>query len=174
MSRGRAVLLGSLSLLVSAQAPFAIKSLVLSDSVSPQTIHFQVLDNNPFSGPGRGPPSCNRWVRSDLCELPVSSTWGWIWGWFEKCYTDMRITSIRVRRTAGAPSQQLLFPQILPSFLPETGRSIGKPFCLNKICQPVHDPRLTDKATEIMLLWRTTSSKSQPFAWWPYPLEDSY
>ena len=64
-SRGRAVLLGSLTLPVSAQAPFAIKSLVLSASVSPQTIHFRVLDKNPLLGPGRGPPSCNRRVRSD-------------------------------------------------------------------------------------------------------------
>ena len=29
--------------------------------VSPQTIHFQVLDKSPVSGPGRGPPSCNWW-----------------------------------------------------------------------------------------------------------------
>jgi hypothetical protein len=37
---------------------FPIKSLALSAHVSPQTIHFQVLDNSPLSGPGRGPPSC--------------------------------------------------------------------------------------------------------------------
>ena len=27
--------------------------------MSPQTIHFRVLDKSPVSGPGRGPPSCN-------------------------------------------------------------------------------------------------------------------
>ena len=41
--------------------PFPIKSLALSAHVSPQTIHFRVLDKSPVSGPGRGPPSCNKW-----------------------------------------------------------------------------------------------------------------
>ena len=36
--------------------PFPIKSLALSAHVSPQTIHFRVLDKSPVSGPGRGPP----------------------------------------------------------------------------------------------------------------------
>ena len=40
--------------------PFPIKSLALSAHVSPRTIHFRVLDKSPVSGPGRGPPSCNR------------------------------------------------------------------------------------------------------------------
>ncbi|CAI9176226.1 unnamed protein product [Rangifer tarandus platyrhynchus] len=39
--------------------PFPMKSLALSAHVSPQTIHFRVLDKSPVSGPGRGPPSCN-------------------------------------------------------------------------------------------------------------------
>ena len=39
--------------------PFPIKSLALSAHVSPWTIHFQVLDKSPVSGPGRGSPSCN-------------------------------------------------------------------------------------------------------------------
>ena len=39
---------------------FPIKSLALSAHVSCQTIHFQVLDKSPVSGPGRGPPSCNK------------------------------------------------------------------------------------------------------------------
>ena len=42
--------------------PFPIKSLALSAHVSPQTIHFRVLDKSPVSGPGRGPPSCNKWL----------------------------------------------------------------------------------------------------------------
>ena len=58
--RGRAVLLGSLTLLLSTQAPLPnTKSLALSACVSPWTIHFWVLDKTPLSGPGRGPPSCN-------------------------------------------------------------------------------------------------------------------
>ena len=56
---GRAVLLGSFTLLLSALAPFPKKSLALSAHVSPWTIQFQVLDKSPVSGPGRGPPSCN-------------------------------------------------------------------------------------------------------------------
>ena len=40
--------------------PFPIKSLALSAHVSPQTIHFWVLDKSPFLGPGSGPPSCNK------------------------------------------------------------------------------------------------------------------
>ena len=43
----------------SALHPFPVKSLALSVGVSPTTIHFQVLDKSPVSGPGRGPPSCN-------------------------------------------------------------------------------------------------------------------
>ena len=58
--RGRAVLLGSLTLLLSTQCPFPIKSLALSAHVSPWTIHFQVLDKGPVSGPGSDPPSCNK------------------------------------------------------------------------------------------------------------------
>ena len=42
------------------RCPFPIKSLALSAHVSPRTIHFWVLDKSPVSGPGRGPPSCNR------------------------------------------------------------------------------------------------------------------
>ena len=36
--------------------PFSIKSFALSARVSPQTIHFQVLDKSRLSGPGRGSP----------------------------------------------------------------------------------------------------------------------
>ena len=39
---------------------FPIKSIALSAHVSPWTIHFWGLDKSPVSGPGRGPPSCNR------------------------------------------------------------------------------------------------------------------
>ena len=43
------------------RCPFPTKSLALSAHVSPPTIHFQVLDKSPVLGPGRGPPSCNKW-----------------------------------------------------------------------------------------------------------------
>ena len=42
--------------------PFPIKFLVLSAHVSPQTIHFWVLDKSPVFGPGRDPLSCNNTV----------------------------------------------------------------------------------------------------------------
>ena len=41
---------------------FLIKSVALSACVFPWTIYFGVLDESPLSGPGRGPPSCNRSV----------------------------------------------------------------------------------------------------------------
>ena len=44
--------------------PFPIKSLALSADVSPRTIHFRVLDKSPVSGPGRGPPSCNKIIKN--------------------------------------------------------------------------------------------------------------
>ena len=37
-----------------------VKSFALSAWMSLQTIHFLVLEKSPLSGPGRGPPSCNR------------------------------------------------------------------------------------------------------------------
>ena len=39
--------------------PFPIKSLALPACVSPQTVHFQVLDTSPLLGSGRGSPSGN-------------------------------------------------------------------------------------------------------------------
>ena len=57
----RAVLRGSLTLLLPTRVPFPIKSLALSAHVSPRTIHFRVLDKSPVSGPGGGPLSCNWW-----------------------------------------------------------------------------------------------------------------
>ena len=49
--------------------PFPIKSLALSAHVSLQTIHFWALDKSSLLGPGRGPPSCNIFLR---CKF----TWG--------------------------------------------------------------------------------------------------
>ena len=50
-----------------------IKSLGLSVHVSPQTIHFRVLDKSPVLGPGRGPPSCNMRTETlfDVCPISV-------------------------------------------------------------------------------------------------------
>ena len=45
------------------RCPFPIKSLALSAHVSPRTIHFQVLDKSPVSGPGRGLPFCNIYIK---------------------------------------------------------------------------------------------------------------
>ena len=59
---GRAVLLGSVNLLLSGRRPFPIKSLALSACVSPQIIHFWVLDKSPLLGPGRGPLSFNKGI----------------------------------------------------------------------------------------------------------------
>ena len=39
--------------------PFSVKSLAWLVHVSPQTIHFWVLDKSPYLGPGNNPPSCN-------------------------------------------------------------------------------------------------------------------
>ena len=44
------------------RCPFPIQSLALSACVSPQTIHFWILDKRHFSGPGNSPPSCNRLI----------------------------------------------------------------------------------------------------------------
>ena len=65
--------------------PFPIKSLALSAHVSPRTIHFQVLDKSPVSGPGRGPPSCNKtnpYFSSKMCLENCVVLWvkrKWIW-----------------------------------------------------------------------------------------------
>ena len=45
------------------RCPFPVKSLALSAHVSPWTIHFQVLDKSPVSGPGRCPPFCNIYIK---------------------------------------------------------------------------------------------------------------
>ena len=65
--------LGSLSLPLSPpRRPFPIKSLVLAH-VSPQTIHFQVLDKSPLAGPGSGPPS---WVH-ECCSVRSDPATPW-------------------------------------------------------------------------------------------------
>ena len=59
--------------------PFPIKYLALSAHVSCQTIHFRVLDKSPVSGPGRGPPSCNKWWRWQgffFTVIDILTSWG--------------------------------------------------------------------------------------------------
>ena len=58
--RGRAVLLGSLTLALSARRPFPIRPLALPARVSPWTLHFWVLDRSPLSSPGSSPHTCSR------------------------------------------------------------------------------------------------------------------
>ena len=57
--------------------PFPIKPLALSAHVSPQTIHFRVLDKSPVLGPGWGPPSCN--TLATWCEglTHLKRPWSW-------------------------------------------------------------------------------------------------
>ena len=54
--------------------PVPIKSLALSAHVSPWIIHFLVLDKSAVSGPGRGPPSCNRTRYKTLANMFSDST----------------------------------------------------------------------------------------------------
>ena len=58
--------------------PFPIKSLALSAHVSPQTIHFQVLDKSPVSGPGRGPPSYNTIATINKTSITMTPAYLWI------------------------------------------------------------------------------------------------
>ena len=53
--------------------PFPIKSLALTAHVSPHTIHFWLLDKSPVLGPGRGPPSCNSFVKHKYCMCHLLS-----------------------------------------------------------------------------------------------------
>ena len=74
--------------------PFPIKSIALSAHVSPQTIHFQVLDKSPLLGPRRG---ASRFL------------------WHIECST-FTASSFRIwNSSAGIPSPPLaLFIVILP------------------------------------------------------------
>ena len=68
--------------------PFPIKSLALLAHVSPWTIHFQVLDKSPVSGPRKGPPSCNSFILKNPArrcftvqknQLPAEQGSAWIY-----------------------------------------------------------------------------------------------
>ena len=78
--------------------PFSIKSLALSAHVSPWTIQFWVLDKSPVSGPGSGPPSCNKW-----------QLW---WGLF---FTETDILTTRgTQGPACLPMDQTQWPHLGP------------------------------------------------------------
>ena len=78
--------------------PFPIKPLALSAPVSPQMIHFQVLDKSPVWGPGRGPPSCNKW---------------WLWRGLFFTETDI-LTTWGAKGPACIPMDQTQRPQMGP------------------------------------------------------------
>ena len=46
--------------------PFPIKALAMSAHVSPQTIHFWLLNKSPVSGPGRGFPFLQHNLKTDF------------------------------------------------------------------------------------------------------------
>ena len=61
--------------------PFPIKSLALSARVSPQAIHFRVLDKSPLSGPGRGSPFLqhdSNW-KPPTCQCLQDEIRSWEW-----------------------------------------------------------------------------------------------
>ena len=63
------------------RCPFPIKSLVLLARVSPQTIHFRVLDKSTVLGPGRGLPSCNMPTLYPLgLKMAVQAVGSRVWG----------------------------------------------------------------------------------------------
>ena len=78
---GRAVLLASLTRMLSARAPIPIQSLALSACVSPRTIHFWVVDKSPGLGPGRGPPSCNNYAVTRAVTLDCPGQTRWVAPW---------------------------------------------------------------------------------------------
>ena len=88
--------------------PFPIKSLALSAHVSPQTIHFRVLDKSPLLGLGRSPPYCNSIMKTN--HTP------------HKAYTELSLkagSSHGYPHTAthkGTASKEASFPA-QPSFL---------------------------------------------------------
>ena len=71
-----AVLLGSLSLLLSARAPLPNKVSCFVAGVSLWTIHFWVLDKSPLLGTGRGPSPCNTGVFLEKPQSPCTRQWG--------------------------------------------------------------------------------------------------
>ena len=76
-AHGRAVLLGSLTLLLSAWAPLPNKISCFVSTCVWHTIHFRVLDKSPLLDPGRGSPSWNScvWLFATPCSPGVFCPW---------------------------------------------------------------------------------------------------
>ena len=99
------------------RCPFSIKSLALSAHMSPRTIHFQVLDKSPLSGPGRGPPSCNKWR---------------LWWDLFFAMTDI-LTTQGTRGPAHLPTDQTRWPQPGPFFPWSPPDADDWPECPNRV-----------------------------------------
>ena len=137
--------------------PFPIKSLALSAHVSPQTIHFRVLDKTLVSDPGRGPPSCNRLTPVGLGSAPTK-----VLGHRDTVHMAMQGTPLdtmsqHVREGPAAPVN--------------AGSSDGRTACVGErhpICRLARGHRLHRQDME-HLMSRELSTQTQA-AW---PPEDS-
>ena len=106
--------------------PFPIKSLAFLAHVSPQTIHFWVLDKSPVSGPGRGPSSCNS-LTCGVFFWPFLNSSGW-WG----LISSMSLTRTSCPKTTQANGHYGAWPgwavpvSVLPLTLRDTGWGMGR------------------------------------------------
>ena len=116
--------------------PLPVKSLALSAHVSPQTIHFRVLDKSPVLDPRRGPPSCNNIIISVCVHVCVSvacvhsvaqSCLTLLWPlWTVACQATLSLGFSRQEYWSGLP-----FP--LPGDIPDSGielKSLASPALL--------------------------------------------
>ena len=106
--------------------------------MSPQTIHFQVLEKSPVSGPGRGPPSCSI---STLRDIPRKGPPSWSRGPSpSNCLpppgfpgSQLHPASIQTHARDGCTAVSPPTPEssVTPSSQAPTGvQSQGKPLCL--------------------------------------------
>ena len=102
--------------------PLPIKFLALLAHVSPQTIHFRVLDKSPVLGPTRGPPSCNNTIISVcacvclwcVCTPLLSCVRLFATPWTVACQAPLSVGLSRQKYWSGLP-----FP--LPGDIPDSG-----------------------------------------------------
>ena len=77
--------------------------------MSPRTIHFWVLDKIPVWGPGRGPPSCNKWrlwwdSSLRLTSWPLRVFRGQLacqWTRLSGCNWDLFVPGLLLMQTTG-------------------------------------------------------------------------
>lgn len=117
-----------------------------------------------------GPWPCSYWLQNGCVR---SAWWGNLMYAPEDSLEEGLKSAVQIRglflKGKGRWAARLLlchssccsFKSSLPSCL-EVAGVIGNPTLTAK---PVCDPRLTDGAIEIMLVWETTSRKSQLSAW---------